>query len=248
MVVNPLWIGGSLGVLLSGAFVYWEIGRYASPQVPRSLFDERKEVFAYTAGLFVGVVLSIPFGLFLTSLLGGPLIWALVGLAILVAGFEVAQRVMLNSRYFGSGASGPFYAVGLRAGASAILVLTLTSLYLGGASVDVPGVSALLLESAAIVSLSVTGGLLSIGIRGPSPPPSGGIFSGVLVTAVGFFFLGLAQLFGALLGGLAAVLILVMTLRMYGRLRGPILGSIPPPGEGPKAEAPGPTPFGRTDR
>ncbi|HZY91146.1 MAG TPA: hypothetical protein VFG07_00010 [Thermoplasmata archaeon] len=248
MVVNPLWIGGSLGVLLSGAFVYWQVGRYAAPQIPRSLFDEKKEVYAYTVGLFGGIVLSVPFGLFLTSLTTGPILWSIIGLAGLVVGFELGQWLLLRSRYFGQGDSGPFYAVGFRAGVSAILILTLTSLYLGGGAVDPVGVAALLLESGAIVSLCVTGALLSLGTPSRANRRQGGRGSSLLVGAVGFFFLGFAQVFGSVLAALAAALILLMTARVYARLQGPLLGSIPPPGEVTRAEAPSPTPFGRTDR
>ncbi|HYK93075.1 MAG TPA: hypothetical protein VEY07_03420 [Thermoplasmata archaeon] len=248
MVVNPLWIGGSIGVVLSGAFVYWEVGRYAAPQVPASLFDERKEVIAYTVGLFLGVVLSIPFGLFLTSLADGPLVWAIVGLAILLAGFELAQRLLLRTQYFGSGQSGPFYAIGFRTGAAAILVLTLTSLYLGTSSVDATGVVALLLESGAIVGLSAAGALMSVAPTTSATGTRGGPLSSLLLTGVGFFLLGLGQLFGPFLGGLAAALILIMSLRIYQRLRESVLGSIRPPGVAPKPEPGTPSPFGRTDR
>jgi hypothetical protein len=50
MVYSPLAVGGFIGVLISGAFVYWEVGRYAAPQVPRSRFNEPRALWAYTAG------------------------------------------------------------------------------------------------------------------------------------------------------------------------------------------------------
>ena len=248
MVVNPLWVGGSIGVLMSGAFVYWQVGRFAAPQVPQSLFDERKALFAYTGGLFGGIVLSIPIGLFLTSLTGGSLSSTLLGLLGLVLGLELAQWLLLRSHYFGTGASGPFYALCFRVGASAIIILTLTTLYLGSGSVDAPGVGALLAESAAIVSLSAATSLQSVGGRTSSGTPTGGRLQSLLLSGVGFFFLGLAQLYGPLVGGLAAVLILVMTARLFSRLRDAVLGSIPPPGGVQRQEPPTPTSFGRTDR
>ena len=248
MVVNPLWIGGSLGALLSGGFVYWQIGRFAVPQVPRTLFDERKELIAYTVGLFAGIVLSIPFGLFLTSLIGGPLLWAVVGLAGLVGGLEVGQRLLLNSVYFGHGEAGPFYAVGFRAGASAFLVLTLVSLYLGTASFDPVGLAGMLVESGAIVALTVAGSLMSIGVRTPAGTRSGGPLSSGLVSAVGFFFMGFAGLYGPLAGLVASAIVLGVAGRSFLRLRDPILATIPPPG-GPAVPEGEPRPaFGRTDR
>lgn len=248
MVVNPLWIGGSLGVLLSGAFVYWQVGRFAVPQVPRTLFDERKELFAYTGGLFGGIALSIPFGLFLTSLSGGSLTATVFGLLGLVLGLELAQWLLLRSHYFGTGESGPFYALGFRVGASAILILTLTTLYLGSGSVDAPGSAALVVESAAIVSLCAATSLESIGSPTGIGSRVGGRGRSLLLSGVGFFFLGLAQLYGPLVGGLAAALILVMTARIFARLRDAVLGSIPPPGGSPRPEPLSPTAFRRTDR
>ena len=40
--------------LLAGGFVYWQVGRYAAPQVPVTLFDEKREVYAFVIGLFMG--------------------------------------------------------------------------------------------------------------------------------------------------------------------------------------------------
>ncbi len=246
--MNPLWIGGSLGVLLSGAFVYWQVGRFASPQVPQTLFDERREIIAYTVGLFGGIVLSIPFGLFFTSLTEGPLLWSLVGLAGLVLGLELAQWLLLRSHYFGEGESGPFYAVGFRAGASAILVLTLTTLYLGGPTIDPAGVVALLVQSAAIVSLATTGALLSVGLPRPGGGRSGGPVSSGVVSAAGFFFLGFAGLFGPVVAAVAAALILGVAARSYLRLRDPILGAVRPPGAPERPTTASATSFGRLDR
>jgi len=240
-------VNGSLGVLLSGAFVYWEVGRYAAPQVPLTLFDERKELFAYTAGLFGGIVLSIPFGLFLTSLAEGSLGLALIGLALLVVGMELGQWVLRRSVYFGSTEARPFYAVGFRAGASAILVLTLAAIYLGGASVDAPGVAVTLLQSGSIVTLQAAGALLAVRLPAPRTGASGGPLSSGLVTGVGFLLLGLGGVYGPLGAGLAAALVLVVSLRIYGRLRGTVLGTVRPPTtrDGP---SPPPSAFGRTDR
>src|SRR5208283_3550709 len=77
MVVPSLTLGGLVGVALSGGFVYWEVGRYSTPQVPQTLFDERKEVTGYTVGLFVGVPLAVAYILFVDSMANGALPGAL---------------------------------------------------------------------------------------------------------------------------------------------------------------------------
>lgn len=248
MVGGALWIGGSIGVVLSGAFVYWEIGRFAAPQVPTSLFDERKLFIAYTGGLFVGIVLSIPFGLFLTSLVDSSLLSALVGLGLLLAGLEGAQWAILRSQYFGHDEAGPFYALGMRSGAAAILVLTLVTLYVGGPEVSAPGLAALLVESTAIVALVGAGALLSIRVRRVRAEPSGGPLSSAVVTGAGLFFLGLGGVYGPAYGGGVAAVVLFVAIRTYLRLRDPVLASVTPPRPPESAEAKGATAFGRTDR
>jgi len=91
VVVASLSIGAVVGVLLSAAFVWVEIGRYATPQVPETLFDERREIFAYTAGLFVGIPFAIIYILYQFSMGNGALPGALIFLALLVGGIEIAQ-------------------------------------------------------------------------------------------------------------------------------------------------------------
>ncbi|MCI4336591.1 MAG: hypothetical protein L3K17_05270 [Thermoplasmata archaeon] len=248
MVDGALLIAATVGITMSGTFVYFEIGRYAAPQVPRSLFDERKVLIAYTAGLFVGVALSLPLGLFLTSLYGGSLLVGLIGLAILIAGMEAAQWLALRSVYFGSDAARPFYAIGIRAGASAILVLTLMSLFLGQKTLDVYGLIAALAQSAAVVGLEAAGGVLGVRLSLSGTAPTGGPISSALFTTAGFFFLGFGSLFGPVVGALVAMLILAMSLRTYRRLRGPVLGSIRPPAPPEGTEGPPTSAFGRTDR
>jgi hypothetical protein len=248
MVNGGLLIAGSVGVLLTGAFLYWEIGRYAEPQVPRSLFDERKLLIGYTVGLFGGVALSIPLGLFFTSLLGGSLSFALVGLVLLVGGMELAQRLFLGTTYFGHGDAGAFYALAFRAGASAILILTVVSLYLGGPSLDPLGFASTLLLCGAILVLEVAGALLALQLPAPRTGSTGGPLSSGLVTGVGFFLLGVGLIYGPWVTFVVALLVLAIGVRTYGRLRTPILSSVPPP-KGPDEETPTtPSPFGRTDR
>ena len=250
MVQSALYLGGIVGVLLSGGFVYWEIGKFATPQVPRSLFDERKEMFAYTAGLFVGVPLAFVLLLFLNSMNGGFVLAGALEDAILIGGFEVAQWLLLRSVYFGTGTAGPFYALGFRAGIAGILVLAINAQYLGGPNLAVLGVGVVLAQSAAILALGVAGALLSLRAARGSQRLGGGPLSGAIVGAVGYYFLGL----GAFLGGgpalVAAGVVAVGMWSVYVRLRNPILGRVRPPPEASTgvaegAEAPA---FGRTDR
>jgi hypothetical protein len=248
VVAGALWIGGSIGVVLSGAFVYWEIGRFATPQVPTTLFDERKLFIAYTGGLFVGIALSIPFGLFLTSLSGSSVLLALVGLGLLLSGLEGAQWAVLRSQYFGHGEAGPFYALGMRLGVAAILVLTLVTLYVGGMGVNVAGFAAVLVESVAMVALVGAGALLSIRLRRIREAPSGGPLSSAVVTGAGLFFLGLGGAYGPAYGSGVAVVVLAVAIRTYLRLRDPVLAAVAPPRPAESAEAQGTTAFGRIDR
>lgn len=254
MVDLSLSLGAVVGVLLSGGFVYAEVGRYATPQVPETLFDERREVFAYTAGLFVGIPLAIAFLFFLTSMANAALPGALIFLAALVGGTEVAQWALLRAHYWGTGESGPFYALGYRAGIGGIFALTIVAQYLAGPTITWDGVILSLLESVAVLALEVAGALLSLP---PSPTAGrtrGGPVPGGVFEAVGFFVLGVGSLSGvATLGAeevayAAALVALLGGLLVYRRLR-PLLAAIPAPGAGapPLPRAVPPT-YGRTDR
>jgi hypothetical protein len=196
----------------------------------------------------VGIVLSIPFGLFLTSLAGSSLLLALVGLGLMLAGLEGAQWGVLHSQYFGHGEAGPFYALGMRSGVAAILVLTLVTLYVGGLSVSVPGFAATLVESVAIVALVGAGALLSIRVRPIRDAPSGGPLSSAVVTGAGLFFLGLGGVYGPAYGAGVAAVVLAVAIRTYLRLRDPVLAAVAPPRSPESAEAKGATAFGRIDR
>ena len=248
MVEFPLLLAATVGIGLSAILVYREVGRYAAPQVPQSLFDERKLLIAYTAGLFVGVALSIPLGLFLTSLTGGSLEVGLVGLAILIVAMEGGQWLAQRSVYFGSDAARPFYSLGIRAGASAILVLTLVTLYLGTDVIDLYGVIATLSQSAAIVGMEGAGALLAVPLAAPRTGASGGPIASGAFTGAGFFFLGIGSLFGPAVAALVSLVILAMSIRTFRRLRGPVLGSIRPPAPGGTGATESSSAFGRTDR
>ncbi|MGA8542656.1 MAG: hypothetical protein WB947_03835 [Thermoplasmata archaeon] len=255
MVVDlGLTVGALVGVLLSGGFVYAEIGRYATPQVPETLFDERREVFAYTAGLFVGIPLAIAFLFFLDSMANGAIPGAAIFLVGLVAGTEVAQWALLRSHYWGVGASGPFYALGYRAGIAGIFALAIIAQYLAITTPTWDGILLVLIESAAILALEVAGALLSLPPSTVAGRTGGGPVPGAIFGAVGFFILGVGALSGIStladeeVAYAAALVALLGGILVYRRIR-PMLDAIPPPsgGSGPPPRST-PLAYGRTDR
>ncbi|MCI4319605.1 MAG: hypothetical protein L3K23_05695 [Thermoplasmata archaeon] len=243
MVNASLTLGALVGVLLAGGFVYWQIGRYAAPQVPVTLFDEKREVYAFVIGLFVGVPLTL-FLLFLTSAANrGAVTAALIDLGIVVAGAEVAQWVLLRTRYFGEGSAGPFYALGLRAGIGGILSLGVVAQALEQTTLTLGGLSVALLQSLALVCLQVATALVALpgrttgrGIRG-SPVASG------LLGAGGIGLLFLAANSGVVTGLVGAALVTAGAVVVYRGRRDATLGTIRPPGE----PAPPSSPFGRRE-
>ncbi|HTT35875.1 MAG TPA: hypothetical protein VMH78_08440 [Thermoplasmata archaeon] len=245
MVNGALFLAGTIGVVLSATFLYAAVGPYATPRVAVSRFDERKALIAYAAGLFAGIVVSVPYGLAVTSLAAGAFLAGLLGVVLFVLALEIAGWLLLRSRYFGTGTTGPFYAVGLRGGISAIIVLTLCTLVLGAPTLDLLGVGGMLLESGAIVVLLGTGALYSIPRPASGATPGGGPVSGALLTGAGLFFLVLAGSLGELAGAIVAALVLVTVARLFVRTRESVLGGIRPgPAEG---EPTGGGRFGRTD-
>ncbi|MFZ0891659.1 MAG: hypothetical protein WB778_05410 [Thermoplasmata archaeon] len=247
MVVASLSLGALVGILLSGGFIYWEIGNYATPQVPETLFEERKVVFAYTAGLFVGVPLALPLIFYITALSNDALPGAALFLAILVIGTEVAQWGLLRTVYFGRAPASPFYALGFRAGIGGVLVLALVTQYLSGFSITPLGIVVILLESLAIVLLEVAGTLLSLRAPAGSGRTGGGPISGGLIQVVGFFLVGFGALLGIVYGAAAALIAILGAYWIYFRIRG-VLRTIPPPGGSSPPKAPLPKgSYGRTD-
>jgi len=248
MVVASLTLGAIVGILLSGAFLYLEIGRYAEPQVPVTLFDERKELFAYTAGLFVGIPMAIAFVLFQVSMAAGALIGAIVFLALLVVGDEVAQWALLRTRFWGSEPARPFYALGYRAAIGGIISLAIVSQYLSNPTITVDGTALVVLESGAIVALQVAGSFLSLPSLAPGERGGGGVVSGALFSVIGFFLLGLGAIGGEATGYGGALVALLGAILVYRRLR-PTLGLVPAPMAGPKPPVgEGPLPYGRTKK
>ncbi len=243
-----LTLAAAVGILLSGGFVWWEVGRFATPQVPVTRFDERKELFAYTAGLFVGVPLAIAYLLFVISLANDALVGALVFLALLIAGTEAAQWALARTRYWGSDRSVPFYAVGFRAAIGGIVTLAVLAQYLGVGPISADALALALFESVTIVALEVAGAMLSLRPGPATTRRSGGPLSGALVGAVGFFLLGLGSVAGEVAAFAGTAVAFLGAILVYRRLR-PLLEEVPPPSAGPKPP-PGeaPSPFGRTDR
>jgi len=253
MVDLELTVGAVFGVVISGGFVLLEIGRYATPQVPETLFDERREVFAYTAGLFVGVPLALAFLFFIDSMAAGALPGAILWLVALVGATEVAQWALLRTRYWGQGESRPFYALGYRAGIAGILALAIVAQYLSGPSIDAFGIALVLLQGVAVLGLEVAGALVGLPPGGTDGRRRGGPLAAVLFGAVGFFLLGVGPLAGSGASGLpvafaAALVALIGGNLVYARLR-PILANIPAPSSGGAAPLPrSATSYGRTDR
>ena len=249
MVNGALSIGGFLGVLLSGAFVYWEVGRFAAPQVPRSLFDERKEVFAYTAGLFVGIPMAFLLLLLTSAVANAAVLAAIIDFVILVGATEAAQWFLARSVYFGRSEATPFYALGFRAGIGGILVLGAVTAYLGGPTITAGGLVFLATEVLALFALQVNGALVSI----PRPQEAtGGPISGLVVGLAGMTVLSLGLAVTGLTGAAAGLLVLAGTIPSYRRLRRRVLGRIArragrAPEESPPEGEPGTErPFGRT--
>jgi hypothetical protein len=246
MVVASLTLGAVVGVILSGAFLYFEVGRYAEPQVPVTLFDERKELFAYTAGLFVGIPLAIAFVLFQLSMGNGALLSALLFLGLLVVGDEVAQWGLLRTKYWGAEPAKPFYALGYRAAIGGILSLAIVSQYLSNPTITLDGTALVVIESVALVALQVSGSFLSLPAPSPGERTGGGVVAGALFSVVGFFLLGLGYLGGETTGYVGALVALLGALLVYRRLR-PSLARVPAPSAGPKPPPlEGPLAYGRT--
>ena len=246
MVVASLSIGAVVGVLLSAAFLYIEVGRFAEPQVPVTLFDERKELFAYTAGLFVGVPMAIAFVLFQISMGAGSLIGAAIFLALLVVGDEVAQWALLRTRFWGREPARPFYALGFRSAMGGIISLAIVAQYLSNPTITVDGTALVVLESAAVVALQVAGGFLSLPSDSPGERVGGSVVAGGLFSTIGFFVLGIGFVGGEATGYAGALVALLGAVLVYRRLR-PALARVPPASAGPKPPLKkAALPYGRT--
>jgi hypothetical protein len=246
MVDTALSIGAAVGVLFSAGFVYWEVGRYASPQVPESRFDERKEMISYTAGLFAGIPLAVCLLLLFDSFpdyIGGIAIY----LAALVGGTELAQWAILRTAYFGRDGAMPFYALGLRVGIGGILGLALITQYLSGPSLSPAGIAGPVCDALAIVLLEGVGAILSLPATGERPIRRGGPISGAPIAVIGFFFLGYAASLGAPFAIAAPLVLALGTLWFYRAIAPPALETASfRSAPAPPAEGRLPSAFGRT--
>src|SRR5579871_1528919 len=241
MVYSPLAVGGFIGVLISGAFVYWEVGRYATPQVPRTRFNEPRALWAYTAGLFVGIPLAVLFRLYEIAVGSGSLLFSgLIDIALLVAATEVAQFVLARSRYFGVQDATPFYALSFRAAIAGILIIAVVA---GGleTSFSGPGLAVLASQSLALLAIEVTGSLQSIPRSPVARQAGGGPLPGALVGAASFVVLALGYGVGPWGEVAAALLVIGGLVPSYRRLRRRTLdqvldaeGSSPAPRTGPE--------------
>jgi hypothetical protein len=250
MVQLALTFGAVVGVVLSAGYVWWEVGRYAAPQVPESRFDERKEMFAYTAGLFAGIPLAAVLLLLLAAFPQGLIGLVAIYLALLIGLTELGQWLLLRSVYFGSDGSGPFYAVGFRAGLAGILILAIVAQVLSAANLSATTLAVALVQSGALLALQVTGAIFSLRTRLENGTSRGGPAAGAMVTGFGLFLLTLGPAFGASGAIAAAAIVGVVGLLMYWRLARATLDRVRPVGQAALKDddAAGRSPFGRTDR
>jgi hypothetical protein len=246
MVDYSVTLAASVGVLLTALFILWEVGHYATPQVSVNRFDERREIFAYTVGLFVGVLLVIPWLYFQIAFANADLIGVFVFLLIVVGLTELAQWGIRRTGYWGQGPSFPFYAIGLRCGIAGLLVTGLVALYLTEPTFTAGGIVVIALQSGALLMLAAATALISLPAAAGSGRTGGGPLSSSIVLFVGLFLLGFNAFAGELVGGIAALIALAGAIFLYSRLR-TTLDRIRPPAPPGRPEAI-PSKFGRTDR
>ena len=247
MVDASLALGGVVGVVLSAGFLWVEVGRYATPQVPVTVFDERKLLAAYTVGLFVGVPVAAAYLLLVASFANGAFPGALLFLATIVLVTELGQRLLVRSRYWGHVPPVPFYAVAFRAGIGGILALAVVAAYLGSVVVPAPlGLAAALLAALSLVALEVAVALLALPSTRVDLPRTGGIVAGGLFGAVAFFLLGIGPTAGPI-GAIAAPLVVLAGAVLTYRGRRSLLAEVPPPtGAAPEEGAGAARAYGRS--
>lgn len=238
MFVNGLEVGGFLGVLLSAGFVYFEVGKFAAPQVPVSRFNESKVLAAYVVGLFVGLPLALVWIFFEVSLARGNMISAVIDVVLLAVGGELAQTVLLRTHFFGHTTAGPFYALSLRAGVGGLLTVGTVSEYMSG-PVTPLGLALAVTQSVALVLIQVAGGL-----RALLPVRTAG--SVIVQRAASLFLLlvlflldALGQVYGPEYGLAGAVLAIGGASFLYWDARPTVLAPSRPPPEATPPATPG---------
>jgi hypothetical protein len=208
-------------------------------------------MFAYTAGLFTGIPLAAVLLLLLSAFPQGLIGLVAIYLALLIGLTELGQWLLLRSIYFGSDGSGPFYAVGFRAGLAGILILAIVAQVLSAANLSFTTLAVALVQSTALLALQVTGAIFSLKTRLDDGTTRGGPAAGAMVTGFGLFLLTLGPAFGASGAIAAAAIVGVVGLLMYRRLARATLDRVRPVGQAALKDdddAAGRSPFGRTDR
>jgi hypothetical protein len=238
-----LEVGGVLGIILSAGFVYFEVGKFAAPQVPTSLFNESKALAAFIVGLFIGVPLAVVWIFFEVSLAGGNALSALIDVVLLVLGGELAQMAVLRTQFFGFTAADPFYALSLRAGIGGLLILGTIAEYMAGTVTPV-GITVAVTQSVALLLIQVTAGLRALL---PVPTASSVLrqrLASIFLQLVLFLLTALGEYYGALYGLVGAGLAIAGAAYLYWDARPTVLA--PPRPRGPPK--PKPASVGRYDR
>jgi len=236
--------GGFLGVLLSAGYVYFEIGKFATPQVPTSRFNESKALVAYVVGLFVGIPLALVWIFFEVAVAGASAVSAIIDVVLLVVGGELAQTALLRTHFFGFTPADPFYALTMRAGIGGLLTVGTIAEYLGGGTVTPLGIALAVTQSAALVLIQVAAGL-----RGLLPVPTAYSvlrqrLASLFLQVVLFLLAASGQYYGTLYGLAGAGLAIGGSSFLYWDARPTVLA---PPRRGPPALV-GPAATSRFDR
>jgi hypothetical protein len=223
-----LEVGGFLGVIFSAGYVYFEIGKFATPQVPTSRFNESKALIAYVVGLFVGIPLALVWIFFEVSVAGGNAISAVIDVVLLAVAGEIAQTAVLRTHFFGFTPADPFYALTMRAGVGGLLTLGTIAEYLGG-TVTPLGITLAVLQSVALVLIQVTAGL-----RGLLPVPTASSvirqrLASLFLQVILFFLAALGEYYGTYYGLIGAGLAIAGAAYLYWDARPTVLRPTRPP-------------------
>jgi len=222
-----LEIGGFLGVLLSAGYVYFEIGKFATPQVPTSRFNESKALAAYVVGLFVGIPLALVWIFFEVSVAGGNAISAIIDVVLLAVGGQLAQTVLLRTHFFGFTPADPFYALAMRAGIGGLLTVGTVAEYLAG-TVTPLGIALAATQSAALVLIQVTGGLRDLL---PVPTASSVLrqrLTSLFLVVVLYLLTALGEYYGTFYGLVGAALAIAGAAFLYWDARPTVLAPARP--------------------
>ncbi len=227
MVDVALSVASAVGVLLSGGFVLYEVGRFATPQVAESRFDERREIIAYTVGLFVGIPLALVLLFYLGAAAAGAWLGAFVYLGLFLALREVSEWGLLQTWYFGDGPSGPFYALGFRSAIGGILILAVLAVALGGPVPAPARLVVIALESAALLALEAMGALVSVPRRYAGSGRDFSIVRAVVLGGLGYFLLAFGASSDPTVATFALLIVLAAAVYFY-RSHRRVLTEAPP--------------------